>query len=371
MAVEGAESTAEGSSAEIRRALDHLNFASRLLHGDEHLTLEELFTSSNAAQGSASTSMPSGGLSEALATLVSPLLSPYGSTGQLQTYSTAGTVNLGAQNSQPTDLFGARRATFQPRELLAMASELSTRLATAGQARAALVTAQKLELADRTRQQEGMADKSGSSLTRLTSAHSARLLDARKRRRRNLDPMQGETSAFAVWHDEPEALDGGEGSGKAFGDRHAVRTIANNGDYIFPGQDCVPMLAESIASEEQHQKTEHAISPSERLTAVLSAWRQKLSTVDAEAAASLSVSITWLDVCRARLRFDLDQVGSVMLWTGEPTVAQGELHGVEDTVIRMHKVNILAEAEVHRPGHIIAPSSRKSEVRALDKWQIW
>ncbi|PWN32574.1 uncharacterized protein FA14DRAFT_181258 [Meira miltonrushii] len=269
----------EPNSTQIRSALDQLTYVKRILEGDQNLSLEDLLSSANAAQILTTNTKEEG-------------------DGMIPTGGLHGAVPaLLEPLSKPNSM------QFEPRKYLTLANSLARRFGSetkeAGQAGDAI------ELA------RGIARDHSTQLVNKTS-----ILEQRKRRRQDgsLGLLSESTSNIPDTWDQSKKK--GEGN-----------TAMPRMSYKFPGQDSIPDILTKITD-----------APS--VESALSVWKSTLSNIDAEAAASLSYSTQWLRSDLIRLRIDMDQVGTAILWA---SLHQG------DTLkhpIQLQRINILAETEM-------------------------
>jgi len=274
------------TSTQIRSALDQLTYVKRILEGDQNLSLEDLLSSANAAQILSTNTkeegdgmIPTGGLHGAIPALLEPLNKSNTTAMQMQ---------------------------FEPRKYLTLTNSLARRFGSeskeAGQAGDAIELARSL------------ARDQNTQLVNKTS-----ILEQRKRRRQDgsLGLLSESTSNVPDSWDRNKKNT--EGAGRM--------------SYKFPGQDSIPEILAQITSTD-------GTSPEQQLEKALSIWKSTLSNIDAEAAASLTYSTQWLRSDLVRLRIDLDQVGTAILWVSVKD------ESILKNPIQLQRINILAETEM-------------------------
>lgn len=298
----------QANSTQIRSALDQLTYVKRILEGDQNLSLEDLLSSANAAQILSTQSenakeegdgmIPTGGLHSALNGLLEPLLKP---------------TNTASMQMQ-----------LEPRKYVTLANSLARRFGSEskdlGQAGDAI------ELA------KGFAKEND-----LQFVDKESIFEQRKRRRE--DGSLGLLSENTK--DVPDSWDDENRLKKKTEERNTVPRSS----YRFPGQESIPNLITNVRSEigSLHQPTRE-----EQMGIALKTWKTILSSIDAEAAASLSYSSKWLRSNLVRLRIDIDQVGTAILWIslGKANEEQDQDENILEYSIQLQRINILAETEI-------------------------
>lgn len=272
----------ELNSTQIRSALDQLTYVKRILEGDQDLSLEDLLSSANAAQILTTNPKEEG-------------------DGMIPTGGLHGAIPaLLEPLLKPTSI------QFEPRKYLTLANSLAIRFG--GETKEAGQAGDAIELA------RGIARDHTIQLVDKTS-----ILEQRKRRRQDgsLGLLSESTSNI------PDTWD--QNKKKVEGNSSMTRM-----SYKFPGQDSIPDILTKIEGATAEQQMESA----------LSTWKSALSNIDAEAAASLSYSTQWLRSDLIRLRIDMDQVGTAILW------ASLQQEDMLKHPIQLQRINILAETEI-------------------------
>lgn len=287
------------STLQVQSAIDQLTYLHRILHGDDNMSLTELLASTSAS--GPSSSLPSGGLSKALPSLVSILL-PAGQSLSTSTFSFQSGNMSQAQKSHL-----AKMAAFQPRQYLAMTSELATRTSDKeGEMFRAIQLAQSL--------------LKQSDLSSIKKNQKERILKDRKRRRIAIEQRQTleeqqNTKASSSMHQQS-----------------GLSKFTSTTSYHFPST----LQGKTIDLEQEPNK--------EDIRHFIKVWKTELINVDIEASQRVKVKLQqWAKAekgLKYLLRLKIDETGFAWLWVN---FNHCQAFG---WCARIHRINLLAESEV-------------------------